>query len=64
MLTADLAAAYVRGVQESGVAATPKHYIANDFETERFTVDVRVSDRALRELYLLAFEKSVVEAGA
>jgi beta-glucosidase len=64
VLTADLAAAYVRGVQESGVAATPKHYIANDFETERFTVDVRVSDRALRELYLLAFEKSVVEAGA
>jgi beta-glucosidase len=64
VLTADLAAAYVRGVQESGVAATPKHYIANDFETERFTVDVEVSDRALRELYLLAFEKSVVEAGA
>jgi len=39
VLTADLAAAYVAGVQENGVAATPKHYIANDFETDRFTVE-------------------------
>ena len=64
MLTADLAAAYVTGVQENGVGATPKHYIANDFETDRFTVDVRVDERALRELYLLAFEKAIVEAHA
>ena len=64
VLTAELAAAYVTGVQENGVAATPKHYIANDFETDRFTVDVEVDDRTLRELYLLAFEKSVVEARA
>src|ERR1044072_4834340 len=49
VLTADLAAAYVQGVQDNGVGATPKHYIANDFETDRFTVDVRVSDPALRE---------------
>jgi len=64
VLTADLAAAYVTGVQENGVGATPKHYVANDFETERFTADVVVGDRALRELYLLAFEKSVTEARA
>jgi len=64
VLTADLAAAYVRGVQDNGVGATPKHYIANDAETDRFTVDVRVSDRALRELYLLAFEKAVTQARA
>ncbi len=64
ILTADLAAAYVEGVQDNGVAATPKHYIANDSESERFTVDVQVGDRALRELYLLAFEKSIVEANA
>ena len=64
VLTADLAAAYVRGVQGNGVGATPKHYIANDSETDRFTVDVRVGERALRELYLLAFEKSVTEAQA
>ncbi|MDY7101420.1 MAG: glycoside hydrolase family 3 C-terminal domain-containing protein [Actinomycetota bacterium] len=64
VLTAELAAAYVEGLQGEGVAATPKHYVANDFETERFTADVVVSDRALRELYLLAFEKSVTDAGA
>ncbi|WP_040338248.1 glycoside hydrolase family 3 protein [Candidatus Blastococcus massiliensis] len=64
VLTAELAAAYVTGVQDNGVGATPKHYIANDFETDRFTVDVRADDRTLRELYLLAFEKAVVESRA
>ncbi|SDD45430.1 beta-glucosidase [Sanguibacter gelidistatuariae] len=64
VLTADLAAAYVEGVQEKGVGATPKHYIANDYETDRFTASTAVSERALRELYLLAFEKPVVDAGA
>ncbi|MEV0283012.1 glycoside hydrolase family 3 C-terminal domain-containing protein [Kribbella sp. NPDC050820] len=64
VLTAELAAAYVAGVQELGVGATPKHYVANDFETERFTADVVVSDRALREVYLLAFEKAVTESKA
>ncbi|MDT9700272.1 glycoside hydrolase family 3 C-terminal domain-containing protein [Streptomyces sp. P17] len=62
VLTADLAAAFVRGLQDHGVAATPKHYVANDYETERFTVSTEVSERALRELYLLAFEKAVVQA--
>src|ERR1700733_5972701 len=64
VLTADLAVGYVRGVQDNGVGATPKHYVANDSETDRFTVDVRVGDRALRELYLLAFEKAVTQARA
>jgi beta-glucosidase len=64
VLTAELAAAYVAGVQELGVGATPKHYVANDFETERFTADVVVSERALREVYLLAFEKAVTESKA
>lgn len=62
-LSAELAAAYVRGLQDNGVAATPKHYVANDSETDRFTVDVDVDERALRELYLLPFERAV-EAGA
>ncbi|MFK4834652.1 glycoside hydrolase family 3 protein [Microbacterium sp. ZW T2_14] len=62
-LSAELAAAYVRGLQDNGVAATPKHYVANDSETDRFTVDVRVRERALRELYLVPFERAV-EAGA
>ena len=64
VLTADLAAAYVSGVQNNGVGATPKHYIANDYETERFTASTEVSDRALRELYLLAFEKAVTQSHA
>ncbi|MEU8224315.1 glycoside hydrolase family 3 C-terminal domain-containing protein [Kribbella sp. NPDC048915] len=64
VLTADLAAAYVAGVQELGVGATPKHYVANDFETDRFTVDVVVDERTLREVYLLAFEKAVTESKA
>lgn len=62
-LSAELAAAYVRGLQENGVAACPKHYVANDSETDRFTVDVRVDERPLRELYLAPFERAV-EAGA
>lgn len=62
-LTSELGAAYVRGMQENGVAATPKHYVANDSETDRFTVDVEVDERTLRELYLAPFERAV-EAGA
>jgi beta-glucosidase len=64
VLTAELAAAYVDGVQQNGVGATPKHYIANDYETDRFTANTVVSDRALRELYLLAFEKAIVDSHA
>ncbi|WP_181720184.1 beta-glucosidase family protein [Nocardia gipuzkoensis] len=63
LLTAEMAGAYVRAVQAHGVSACPKHYVANDSETDRFTVDVRVDDRALRELYLYPFERTV-EAGA
>ncbi|MDN4640051.1 glycoside hydrolase family 3 C-terminal domain-containing protein [Agreia sp. PsM10] len=64
LLTGDLAAAYVEGVQGNGVGATPKHYVANEFETDRYTADSVVSERALRELYLAAFEKSITEAHA
>src|SRR3954471_5736527 len=55
-LTGALGAAFVRGLQAEGVAATVKHFVANDSETERFTLDARVDERALRELYLLPFE--------
>jgi len=55
-LTGVLGAAYVRGLQADGVAATVKHFVANDSETERFTLDARVPERALRELYLAPFE--------
>ena len=56
LLTGAIGAGYVRGVQDGGVGATVKHFVANDAETERFTVDNRVGDRALRELYLAPFE--------
>ncbi|WP_348789243.1 glycoside hydrolase family 3 C-terminal domain-containing protein [Leifsonia sp. NPDC080035] len=56
--------AFVKGVQSCGVAATPKHYVANDSETDRMTVDVHVDERTLREVYLAPFERMVVEGGA
>ncbi|GAA2985014.1 beta-glucosidase H [Streptosporangium longisporum] len=62
-LTGEIGAAYVEGVQEGGVAATPKHFVANDFETDRFTVNVTVAEGTLREVYLAPFER-VVRAGA
>ncbi|WP_223878373.1 glycoside hydrolase family 3 protein [Microbacterium radiodurans] len=62
-LTGELGAAYVRGLQDNGVAATPKHYVANDSETDRFTVDIDVDERTLREVYLAPFERAV-DAGA
>ncbi|MEV6193784.1 glycoside hydrolase family 3 C-terminal domain-containing protein [Streptomyces sp. NPDC051920] len=61
-LTGRTGAALVRGIQAHGVAATAKHYVANDCETDRLTVDVRVSERVLREVYLAPFE-AAVEAG-
>lgn len=63
-LTARLAVAFVRGVQSHEVAVTVKHFVANDTEVERFSVDARVPERALRELYLRPFEAAVREAGA
>ena len=61
LLTARIGGAYVRGLQSGGVGATVKHFVANDSETERNTVDVRVGERALRELYLAPFEAIVRE---
>src|SRR4051812_924891 len=62
LLTARIGAAYVRGLQAEGVAATVKHYVANDSETERFSLDARVAERPLRELYMAPFEAIVAEA--
>jgi len=63
LLTARIGAAYVRGLQRSGVGATVKHFVGNDSETQRMTVDVRIDERTLRELYLAPFEAIVREAG-
>ncbi|SDO62935.1 beta-glucosidase [Klenkia soli] len=61
-LTGELAAAYVRGLQEAGVGACPKHYVANDAETERMSVDNVLDERTLHELYLAPFETVVADA--
>ncbi|MFD7894677.1 glycoside hydrolase family 3 C-terminal domain-containing protein [Streptomyces sp. NPDC059743] len=63
LLTGRTGAALVHGIQDGGVAATAKHFVANDAETDRLTVDVRVDERTLREVYLAPFE-AAVEAGA
>ncbi|MFD3781867.1 glycoside hydrolase family 3 C-terminal domain-containing protein [Streptomyces sp. NPDC058612] len=62
VLTGRTGAALIRGIQAAGVAATAKHYVANDSETGRMHVDVRASERVLREVYLAPFE-AAVEAG-
>ncbi|MGW1865268.1 glycoside hydrolase family 3 protein [Streptomyces mauvecolor] len=61
-LTGEIAAGYVGGVQGGGVGTTVKHFVANDAETDRFTVDNVVAPRPLRELYLAPFEAIVENA--
>jgi beta-glucosidase len=63
VLTSGLAVAYVRGVQDAGVAATVKHYVGNDSETDRWNYDARIAEHVLRELYLIPFEACVRDAG-
>jgi beta-glucosidase len=64
LLTAQVGAGYVAGVQDQGVAATVKHFVANDSETQRFTVSAQITEQVLRELYLPPFETIVRDAGA
>lgn len=61
-LTGEIGSGYVTGVQSGGVGTTVKHFVANDAETDRFTVNNLVSERALRELYLAPFEAIVANA--
>ncbi|KAL4867185.1 hypothetical protein BDV12DRAFT_123088 [Aspergillus spectabilis] len=61
-LAGSLAAEYIKGLQGNGIGAVIKHYAANEQETLRNTIDVRVSERALREIYLRPFEIAVKES--
>ena len=60
-LTAQLAVPLIRGIQENDTAACVKHFAVNNQETNRLTVSVEVSERALREIYLPGFEAAVKE---
>ncbi len=61
-LSARLVVAYIKGVQDRGVAATVKHFICNDSEFERNTISSDLDERTLREIYLPPFEAAVKEA--
>lgn len=63
LLTARIAVAYVRGVQDGGVACCIKHFACNDQEHERMTISAEVDERTLHEIHLVAFEQAVREAG-
>ena len=62
-LVSKMVVGYIKGVQDQGVSACVKHYAANNQELRRHTIDVHMSERALREIYLPGFKAAVQEAG-
>jgi beta-glucosidase len=54
----------IRGIQDQGISACVKHYAGNNQESKRFTINVEMSERALREIYLPGFKAAIQEAGA
>jgi beta-glucosidase len=61
-LAAQMAVANINGIQSTGIMATVKHYLANNQESQRFSVNEVVEERALREIYMPAFKASVEDA--
>lgn len=62
-LLSKMVVGYIKGVQSQGISACVKHYAANNQETLRTSIDVQMSERALREIYLPGFKAAVTEAG-
>ena len=62
LLTGKIAAAYIQGVQKEDVGVSAKHFAVNSQETDRTSVDERLSQRAAREIYLRGFEIAVRES--
>jgi beta-glucosidase len=63
-LSARITVGYVKGVQSEGVAACVKHFVGNDTEFERMSIDSQIDERTLREVYMRPFEAAVKEANA
>ncbi|HEY4989851.1 MAG TPA: glycoside hydrolase family 3 C-terminal domain-containing protein, partial [Opitutaceae bacterium] len=63
-LSGRIAVGYIRGLQAEGTIACVKHFALNNQEKDRGTIDVQVDERALREIYLPAFESSIRDGGA
>ncbi|OEG62253.1 MAG: glycosyl hydrolase [Halanaerobium sp. MDAL1] len=61
-LSAELAIAFIKKVQNKGIGTSLKHYAANNQEYKRFSIDAQIDERPLREIYLAAFEKVVKKA--
>ncbi|WP_291909092.1 glycoside hydrolase family 3 C-terminal domain-containing protein [Chitinophaga sp. CB10] len=64
LLISKMAVAYIKGLQSKDVAASVKHWLANNQETHRDSVNVHMSERALREIYLPGFKAAITEGGA
>jgi len=63
-LAGKMSSAYIRGVQSNGISACVKHFAANNQETKRMASDSIMDERALREIYLTAFEMAIKEGGS
>jgi beta-glucosidase len=62
-LVARMVTGSITGIQDQGISACVKHYLANNQESKRTTIDVQMSERALREIYLPGFKAAVQNAG-
>lgn len=63
-LAGELVVQSVKGVQSKRISTCVKHYVANNYETNRFKTNANIPERALREIYLPAFKKAAIEGGA